>query len=356
MRCPHAPITPCQEATACLGSVTTPFDNDSHFRHDLGMALPPHRLPRLAAAWVAGLTALALVGGCSSGASGSAGTGPSGSGSTGSDAAAGQIAVVAGFYPLAYAVQRVGGAHVSVTNLTKPGAEPHDAEPTTADVGAVKKARVLVTLGGFQPSVDALVAQATSEQRVLDAATITGALGNIHSSAGVDLHFWLDPTNYAAFVEAVGTTLASVDPANAATYRSNVAAFVADLVALDTAYATGLKTCTSRTMVTGHQAFGYLAARYGLTQVGIAGVNPEQEPSAKDLAAVAETVRSAGVHTIYTETLVEPKFAQTVASSTGATLAVLDPVEGITDASPGKDYLEVMRANLAALRKGQECS
>jgi len=267
-----------------------------------------------------------------------------------------QISVVAGFYPLAYAVQRVGGPHVTVTNLTKPGAEPHDAEPTTADVGAVKKARVLVTLGGFQPSVDALVAQATSEQRVLDAAKTPGALGNVHSSGGVDLHFWLDPTNYAAFVDAIGNALAAVDPANTATYRSNAAAFVADLVALDTAYATGLKTCASRTMVTGHEAFGYLAARYGLTQVGIAGVNPEQEPSAKDLAAVAETVRSAGVRTIYTETLVEPRFAQTVASSTGATLAVLDPAEGITDASPGTDYLQVMRANLAALRTGQQCS
>ncbi|MBK8756202.1 MAG: zinc ABC transporter substrate-binding protein [Actinomycetales bacterium] len=272
------------------------------------------------------------------------------------EAASSKVPVTAGFYPLAYAAQRVGGAAVAVFDLTKPGAEPHDAEPTTADVSTLRKSQVLLTVKGFQPAVDALVAQATTEQRVVDAATVAGAVDRGTSGEGADLHFWLDPIRFSAYVAAVADAFAAADPPHAAAYRANAEAFRSELAALDAAYATGLKTCASRTMVTGHEAFGYLAARYGLTQVGIAGVNPEQEPSAKDLAAVAETVRSVGVRTIYTETLVEPKFAQTVASSTGAKLAVLDPVEGITDASPGTDYLQVMRANLAALRAGQQCS
>ena len=124
---------------------------------------------------------------------------------------------------------------------------------------------------------------------------------------------------------------------------------------LDRTFATGLKSCATTKLVTGHAAFGYLAARYGLTQVPIAGLSPDQEPSAKQLADVAATVKAAGVRTIFTETLVDPKFAQTVAKETGATLALLDPVEGITDLSPGKDYRAVMLANLAALRTGLGC-
>lgn len=272
------------------------------------------------------------------------------------ESASGKIPVTAGFYPLAYAAQRVGGDAVAVFDLTKPGAEPHDAEPTTADVTTVRKSRILLTVKGFQPAVDALVAQASSEQTVVDATTVRGAVGDVTTTEGIDLHFWLDPSRYSAYVGAVSDALAAADPAHAAAYRANADAFRAELGALDTAYASGLATCQTRTLVTSHEAFGYLAKRYGLTQVGIAGLNPDQEPSAKELAGVAETVRSAKVGTIYSETLVDSKFAQTVASSTGAKLAVLDPVEGISSASAGADYLAVMRANLATLRAGQGCS
>ena len=272
------------------------------------------------------------------------------------ESAAGKLPVTAGFYPLAYAAQRVGGDAVAVFDLTKPGAEPHDAEPTTADVTTLRKSSVILTVKGFQPAVDALVAQATSEQRVVDAAAVPGVIGNLATDEGIDLHFWLDPTHYATYVSAVADALATADPSRATTYRANAEAFRAELAALDTAYSDGLKTCGTRTMVTSHEAFGYLAARYNLTQVGIAGLNPEQEPSAKALAAVGDAVRQAKVTTIYAETLAEPKFAQTVATSTGAKLAVLDPIEGITTNSAGTDYLSVMRANLATLRAGQSCS
>jgi zinc transport system substrate-binding protein len=107
--------------------------------------------------------------------------------------------------------------------------------------------------------------------------------------------------------------------------------------------------------VTSHAAFGYLARRYGLTQVGITGLAPDAEPSPADLARVSRLVRREGVRTVYYETLVSPDVARTVASETGARTAVLDPVEGLTKASAGRDYLGVMRSNLAALRVGQPC-
>jgi zinc transport system substrate-binding protein len=109
-------------------------------------------------------------------------------------------------------------------------------------------------------------------------------------------------------------------------------------------------------LVTSHNAFGYLSRRYDLKQVGITGLSPDAEPNAGQVAQVTRFVRQHKVRTIYYETLVSPAVADTIAADAGATTAVLDPLEGLNDQSQGKDYLSVMRANLANLRKGQECS
>ena len=171
-----------------------------------------------------------------------------------------------------------------------------------------------------------------------------------------DPHFWLDPTRLADVATALGDDFARRDPANAADYRANAAALVADLDALDAEFRAGLAQCRTRELVTGHAAFGYLAERYDLHQEGVAGVSPDIEPDAATLRDLSAHVRDAGVTTVYSESLVSPALAETVAREAGARVAVLDPLEGITDASRGRDYLEVMRANLATLRAGQECS
>jgi zinc transport system substrate-binding protein len=156
--------------------------------------------------------------------------------------------------------------------------------------------------------------------------------------------------------KVIGARLAKDDPAHAAAYAKNTEAFVADLQTLDGEFTKGLASCRIKTLVTSHAAFGYLARRYGFDQHGISGLSPETEPSAAALEQVAQMVRAKGVTTIYQETLVDPHFAQTVATATGATLATLDPIEGITTESAGKNYFEVMRSNLATLEKGQECT
>ncbi|MCU1366539.1 MAG: periplasmic solute binding protein, partial [Ilumatobacteraceae bacterium] len=109
-------------------------------------------------------------------------------------------------------------------------------------------------------------------------------------------------------------------------------------------------------IVTSHNAFGYLSQRYGLTQIGITGLTPEDEPTSKDLAAVTQFVEDHHVSTIYYESLVSPAIAETVAGETGARTEVLDPIEGLSDSSQGSDYLQIMRADLANLRTGQRCS
>ena len=273
------------------------------------------------------------------------------------------VQVVAGFYPLEWTAAQVGGDRISVTSLTPPGAEAHDLELAPQDVGAVADADLLVHLQGFQPAVDAAAAEATGT------AWDAGSAADLSLSAepddhgdeehaedeAVDPHFWLDPTRLAAVGDALAEQLAEVDPEGAETYRGNAADLRAELEALDAEFRDGLAGCAVDTLVTAHEAFGYLGDRYGLEVVGISGVSPSQEPDPAALAEIARLVEERGVTTVYTETLVDPAVAQTVAGETGVDTAVLDPVEGLTDESAGRDYLEVMRANLDTLREGQSC-
>ena len=281
----------------------------------------------------------------------------------------GRMPVTAAFYPLQFAAARVGGDHVRVTTLTKPGVEPHDLELTPKAVGSLRTVDAVVYLAGFQPAVDDAVRSQARDAAVdvapaarLVAPPEPGHEGEDaaehaeHDDGGVDPHFWLDPRRLGDVATSLGDEFARRDPANAAAYRANAAALVADLDALDADFRSGLARCRSRELVTGHDSFGYLADRYDLHQEGVAGLSPDVEPDAAMLRDLSARVREAGVRTVYSENLVSPDLARTVAREAGAGVAVLDPLEGLTEASRGRDYLEVMRANLATLRTGQECS
>lgn len=261
--------------------------------------------------------------------------------------------VVAAFYPLQYAAERIGGSLVSVTNLTPAGAEPHDLEMSPQQVADVAAADVVLYVPGFQPALDEAISQQAADRAVDVTTGITLRSGP--GGTGTDPHVWLDPENMAVIGNDVAARLSQVDPAHADTYMANLAAFQQDMSALAADYASGLKTCRTRTLVTSHEAFGYLAARYGLDQVAITGLAPDAEPSPARLRDIADLVKAKDVTTIYYETLVDPKVAEALASDTGTKAAVLDPLEGLTAGATG-DYLSVMRQNLATLEQGQGCS
>ncbi|MFF0474479.1 metal ABC transporter substrate-binding protein [Streptomyces sp. NPDC004284] len=273
----------------------------------------------------------------------------------------GKLDVVASFYPMQYLAEQIGGDHVAVNTLTKPGVEPHDLELKPRQVGELGEADVLLYLKGIQPAVDEAIAQAGVKNTV-DAATLTkmeehGAeVGHDHggeeaeSEAGADPHVWLDPVKYAEVAKGVGAAFEKADPDHAADYEKNTDALVKKLGELNTAFETGLRTTATRTFITTHSAFGYLAERYGLEQESITGIDPESEPSparVKELHAIAEKDK---VSTVFFETLASDKTAKTLAGDTGLRTDVLDPLEGITDKSKGHDYIEVMQSNLAALK------
>ena len=270
-----------------------------------------------------------------------------------------KLKVVASFYPLQYAAERIGGDRVSVTSLTKPGAEPHDLELTPQDVAGLADTDLVVYLKGFQPAVDEAVSSQAVDKAFNAAASADLDLTYTPIGGGqagaTDPHFWLDPVRLRAVVAALVERMSQADPAAAATFEANAATLDADLATLDGEFRASLARCANRSVVTSHNAFGYLAERYDLRQVGITGLTPDTEPDAGRLADVSRFVRAQGVRTIYYETLVSPSVADTVARETGAATAVLDPLEGLNDRSPGKDYFEVMRANLASLKKGQDC-
>jgi zinc transport system substrate-binding protein len=251
----------------------------------------------------------------------------------------GRASVVAGFYPLAYAAEQIGGEAVEVTNLTPPGAEPHDAELSVRDVERVRSADVILYLGsGFQPSL----------QKAADGAggTRLDLLREIESRN--DPHVWLDPVKYEAMARRIGEVLAR--PAEAGGFGRRLRELDAELEA-------GLASCSRRTIVTSHAAFGHLAERYGLEQIPIAGLSPEAEPSPQALVRVVEEIRRHGATTVFSESLLSPRLAETVAREAGAETAVLNPIEGLTEdeLAQGEDYFSLMRANLATLRKALAC-
>ncbi len=266
------------------------------------------------------------------------------------------LSVVTAFYPLEYVAQRIGGDQVSVTDLTKPGAEPHDLELAPQDVGALVDSDLIVYLAGFQPAVDDAVSQQSLGQ-ALDVST-DADLSLSEASNGesqTDPHFWLDPMRLADVADAVAESMSDLDPSSRSTFEANALDLRHDLESLDAQYRKTLTSCAHHEIVTSHSAFGYLAAAYGLDQVGLTGLTPEAEPNPQDLAAVADFVKTHGVQTIYYEPLGSPAVAQALAAETGTTTDVLDPIEGLSDQSQGNDYLAIMKANLANLKAGLVC-
>ncbi|XMN09137.1 metal ABC transporter substrate-binding protein [Streptomyces griseobrunneus] len=302
-----------------------------------------------------------------------------------SDAADGgngdKLKVTASFYPMQFLAERIGGEHVAVTSLTKPGVEPHDLELTPRQIGSISESDYVLYLKGIQPAVDDAILQ-SGVKNTVDAATLTTledhgsevsghdhgheeeahedeaheehAEGDGHNhgeEGGADPHIWLDPVKYAEVAKGVGKSLEKADPDHAADYKKNTEALVGELSKLNTAYETGLKNTATKTFITTHSAFGYLAERYGLTQQGIAGIDPEAEPSPARIQEIHTIAEKEKATTVFFETLASDRTAKTLAKDTGLKTGVLDPLEGITKKSQGADYIEVMESNLTALQK-----
>jgi zinc transport system substrate-binding protein len=260
----------------------------------------------------------------------------------------GRTTVAAAFYPLAEAARQVGGSDVHVSDLTPPGAEPHDLELTPKTVSTIEDADLVLLMGHrFQPAVEGAAKRNDHRLAILDALHVTGD----------DPHVWLDPVRMRAVVDLVEHALADADPHHANVFAARAERYEAKLKALDTDMRTGLSHCQRTDIVTSHQAFGWLAKRYGLTQDAIVGITPDAEPSSRRLDELVKLVKEKSVTTIFTETLVSPKVADVLAREAGVTTAVLNPLEGLSTRQihDGETYISVMRDNLTTLRVALNC-
>lgn len=276
----------------------------------------------------------------------------------------GKLTIVVGAYPFQYVTERVAGELAEVTNLLAPGADGHDLELSPQQVAMVGQADLVVYQADYQASFDSAVEQ-QSPKNVLDTGEFLALLDATgasheheddgHDHAGYDPHVWLNPLNMMQIGEQTAKTLGELDPDNAEIYRANAEAMSGELNALDDQFATGLANCRTRTFVTNHAAFGYLADRYQLQMVGISGLSTEEEPSPARIAEVQQIARANELTTIFYEAAVSPKVAEVIADDLGLATDVLDPLETLSAESRGADYIEVMNSNLTALAKANGC-
>lgn len=283
--------------------------------------------------------------------------------------------VITAFYPLEWASSQVTGDEGTVTTLTTPGVEAHDLELTPKQIASLADADLIVYLKGFQPAVDAAIEQ-SGAKHVFDVGTVVDLQhpaephvhgedgdehqhdhsdGDGHDHGDFDPHFWQDPERMESVVTALGDRLAEVDPAKAQQFKANAATASSELGSLDSDFKQGLASCERTEFITTHAAFNYLAQRYGLTEIGISGVNPNDEPSPARIADIQSEAKAHGVTTIFFETLTSNSVAKAIAGDLNLKTAVLDPLEGVTKNSPGQDYPSIMRANLEALRSANGC-
>lgn len=273
--------------------------------------------------------------------------------------------VVAAFYALEYAAQEVAGDHFQVDTLTMPGVDAHGLELSPQQIASLTDADLVIYLKGFQPAVDEAIEQsgAANVLDVSEAARLTDSddhddhehtEGDDHDHGDADPHFWLDPTRLADVGQAIADHLPGTD-AQKADFAANAGEFTALMGTIDTTYRDGLSQCARQEFITSHTAFAYLADRYGLIEIGINGINPESEASPARIAEVQKLATEHGVTTIFFEVLASPAVATAIAGDLGLKTAVLDPIEGISDQSPGTDYPSIMDANLQELKAANEC-
>lgn len=278
------------------------------------------------------------------------------------------LSVVATIYPLEYLAKRIGADRVQAITLVPPGAEPHDWEPSFEDIAAVLNAALFLYNGaGFEPWANRilsglppngpLVINASAGLALVEGEAEGDGGGAGAGERGLDPHVWLDPVLYGQQAEHVAEGLIRADPAGAEAYRANLAPLQADLATLTREIELGLASCKRRTVVVSHASFSYFASRFGLEQLAISGLSPEAETSPYRLRSLIKEVQQTGATHVFGEPFVLANSATTIAKEAGLTVAVLSPLEGLTEQeiSAGNDYFSVMRKNVNRLREGLEC-
>ncbi len=295
-----------------------------------------------------------------------------------------KVNVVTTFYPIYEFASAIGGEDANVINLLPTGVEPHDWTPRGQDIVNTSKAQLFFYNGaGLEGWVPDFLKGLDSDSEVkavevsqgVDLILTTEDDGHNHGTAEedhdheseehsedehaeesadakhTDPHTWVSPKSALIMAGNIRDSLVEADPDHKAGYDERYEALADKLTQLDAEFTEKLSPLTNKEIVVSHQAFGYLARDYGLSQHAIMGLSPDAEPRAQDMLNLAKLVKEEGIRYIFFEELVSDKLAKTLADEAGVETLVLNPVEGLTEqqAKDGDDYFSLMQKNLQNL-------
>lgn len=273
----------------------------------------------------------------------------------------GKLTVYTSFYPMYDFASKIGGDKVTIVNMVPAGTEPHDWEPTAADITGLEKADIFIYNGaGMEHWAEDILESLSNKDLIsVEASKGIALMEGHHEEEGdddgeeeYDPHVWLSPTNAQLEIKNIKDALVSADPDNKDYYEENYSKYSKELEVLDKEFKDALSVLPNKDIIVAHQAFGYLCSAYDLNQVPIEGLSPDSEPDPAKVAEIIDFAKKHNVTVIFFEELVSPKVAQTIADAIGARTDVLNPLEGLSDKqqAAGDDYFSVMRQNLETLK------
>ena len=274
------------------------------------------------------------------------------------------LRIVTSFLPIQSHTLAIAGQNAEVVQLLGKDAGPHDFQLSPSDVKKLAEADLFIINGaGIEDWLDDLVKKSGNKDLVIvdtskgvdlvespEEVAIAGGHGHHHHQGdGGNPHIWLDPVIAQKQAANIVAALQKADPANAAAYAENGAAYAAELEALDAEYRATLAPLPNKNLVSFHDAFPYLSARYGLNYVGAIAEFPEKDPTPRQLASLVDKIRELQVGVLFAETGYAPGLLEKIAKETGAKVSSLDTLE--VGQGGAKAYLERMRKNLSSLQR-----
>lgn len=265
-------------------------------------------------------------------------------------ASAHDLKIVASFSILGDMVEQVVGEHAEVTTIVGPDADAHVYQPSVADARAVAQADVIFVNGlGFETWSDTLIAESGSKGTVFVA---TDGITPLLVEGATDPHAWNALTNGVIYVENIRDAMTETLPDHADEFAANAATYIAQLEELDAETKAKLATLPDdrRTVVTAHDAFGYLADAYGLTFLAPVGIATEAEPSAQELATLIRQLRDQKVAGLFVENITNPALVQQISDETGIQIGGRLFSDALSErGGPATSYLAMFQHNLGTL-------
>ncbi|MEM2112956.1 MAG: zinc ABC transporter substrate-binding protein [Candidatus Nitrosocaldus sp.] len=260
-----------------------------------------------------------------------------------------RLRIMTTFYPLYEFAKAVVGDRADVGLFIPSGLEPHDWEPSARDLERLRDYHILIyNSATFEPYIDKVKGLG------YDLMMVEAAHGIMLEQ---DPHVWLDPILAKEQVKIILDAVTSMDEGNSKYYADNAKAYTARLDELHAKFEEGLRDCERREFITLHAAYHYLASRYGLEQITIAGIEPEHDIPAGKIREIVDLAREHGINVVYAEEGIDDRLVRALAEEINAMVLTLSPIEVLDeeDLEEGKTYITKMEENLENLRQGLGC-